>query len=629
MTSGTMGPRPFQRGREELELKFRVTDPATAERLIAADRLGVFVAGPAARPAHIEDRYMDTSDGALGRAGYAVRLRQRGRDTIVSVKSLARAAGEGGAVRRDEFEGPAYRPSPPIEWPPSAARSVVVEHVGGARLVDLVTVRQVRRVRLLRSAGTRVELSVDQVEIVAGDDVVDAFTDLEAELVRGDEAALAGLAERLAMEPGLRPEPSSKFATAMRAVAERGGRSSAADDQPREVEGPDATAEPGSSDVVDVPDATDVPDLTDVPDATDVPAAVNVPADASDAADVPAVPDEPDEAEAPDAAASMGLDEQAVPDGPVSAPSSATGVTADDPVAEAGRKVLRFHLGRMLEREAGVRAGLDVEDVHKMRVATRRQRAAWRVFGEAFRPRPTRPYRDGLRALARRLGTVRDLDVQLEAAEAYRSARSVDEPAALEPLLVAWRADREIARAALVEELDSDRYRRWVDAAGGLVLVEGGSVRAVGPTQPHHVRDTAPSRIWAAYEGVRAFEPVVPWADVPTLHELRIASKWLRYTIEFVQDALGDDAAELVSAVTALQDHLGQLQDADVTANLARRFLVDRVGTLTTGETAAIGRYLVDREREVLRLRRSVGPAWRGVASHEFRDALGRAVAAL
>ena len=84
------------------------------------------------------------------------------------------------------------------------------------------------------------------------------------------------------------------------------------------------------------------------------------------------------------------------------------------------------------------------------------------------------------------------------------------------------------------------------------------------PTQPHRVRDTAASRIWTAYEQVRGYEPVLRWADVETLHELRIAGKWLRYTLEFVREALGDDAAPLIARVTALQDHLGLMNDADV-----------------------------------------------------------------
>ena len=137
------------------------------------------------------------------------------------------------------------------------------------------------------------------------------------------------------------------------------------------------------------------------------------------------------------------------------------------------------------------------------------------------------------------------------------------------------------------------------------------------------------SRIWTAYEQVRGYEPVLRWADVETLHELRIAGKWLRYTLEFVREALGDDAAPLIARVTALQDHLGLMNDADVSASMARTFLIEHAGDLSGLESAAIGRYLVSREREVARLRRTIGAPWRGVAGVTFRRTLGRVVARL
>ena len=95
---------------------------------------------------------------------------------------------------------------------------------------------------------------------------------------------------------------------------------------------------------------------------------------------------------------------------------------------------------------------------------------------------------------------------------------------------------------------------------------------------------------------------------------MRIAGKWLRYSMEFVREALGADADPLIARVTALQDHLGLMNDADVTASMTRTFLVEQAGDLSSLESAAIGRYLVDREKEVARLRRTVGVTWRGVA---------------
>lgn len=543
--SGTV---PVER-HQEIELKYRVSDLAAGERLLDIATWGPLGATAGrVRETRMEDRYVDTAAGDLERAGYAVRLRQGQNGTIVSAKSLARTIAEDGAVTREELEGPADPVAPAADWPPSDARSLVVEHAGESTLVERVTVRQRRRKRIVRIGATRVELSLDEVEVVAGDAVVGAFVELEAELVKGEEAALGALATVFDAEAGLDRASSSKLETAMAIVAGDGSLR------------PPATADPSAPRLV---------------------------------------------------------------------VGKTPGVVPDDHVAEAGRKVMRFHLARMLAYEGGARSGEEMEDIHKMRVATRRQRAAWRVFGASFRPGRTRRYRDGLREIAARLGAVRDLDVLLEGADHYRADLPLTEQRALEPLLSAWREHREDARTLLIRELDSRRYQRWLDDYVDFVRTEGAAVLPVGPVQPHRVRDTAPSRIWTAYEQVRGYEPVLRWADVETLHELRIAGKWLRYSLEFVREALGPEADPLIAKVTALQDHLGLMNDADVTAGMARTFLVEHAGDLSPLEGAAIGRYLVDRERETMRLRRTVGPAWRGVAGVRFRRGLGRVVAGL
>ena len=557
-------PRPV-----EVELKYRVQDGPTAERYLEADTLATFVSASRVRPRQVEDRYVDTADGDLAKAGFAARLRRTSKGTSVSLKSLSGgpdASGDGsGAHRREELEGPAHQSDGPHDWPASDARALVLELAGDAPLLELVTVRQRRRRRELRDGDTSVELSLDAVEVVVRGEVVDQFDELEIELLKGDEARLTDLDGVLRADAGLRPSRISKLESALAAVSRKGAT---------EGIGPDIEPVPSTSDELHEEQAESANDSTGLP-------TVKTP-----------------------------------------------GVTADDHVAEAARKVLRFHLARMLAREAGTR-GEDAEELHAMRVATRRQRAAWRVFGDAFRRGRTKRYRSGLREIASRLGAVRDLDVLLDAADLYRADLPKVEQRSLEPLLGSWRQHRDDARVLLMRELDSDGYRRWVDDYRDFVRTEGAAVVPVGPVEPHRVRDTAPSRIWGAYQHVRGYEPVLRWADVETLHELRIAGKWLRYTLEFVREPLGPDATPLITRVVALQDHLGLMNDANVAAHMARTFLVERSGELSSNESAAIGRYLVDRERDVARLRRSIGRPWRGVAGVGFRRSLGRVVAGL
>jgi len=53
-------------------------------------------------------------------------------------------------------------------------------------------------------------------------------------------------------------------------------------------------------------------------------------------------------------------------------------------------------------------------------------------------------------------------------------------------------------------------------------------------------------------------------ANVPELHDLRIAAKRLRYTLEVLAGALGPAAALLEDEARALQDVLGEVHDCDV-----------------------------------------------------------------
>ncbi len=632
----------------EVELKYRLRDVASGERFLSAETLGPFRAAAAARTAQHEDRYLDTSDGALARAGFAARLRQTNAGTIVTVK--ATTALDGALARREELEGPADRTAEPRDWPPSAARSLILELCGDAPLVELVTVRQLRRKRRLKAPDAAVELSLDEVDVVARGRVIDRFAELEVELTSGDESRLAELRAFLENDSGLSPATSSKLEAAL-AASESAGVAARADGiaaggwdgvtAPDERSGPAASPRDGRR-----PRArggrTGRPSQTASRSAAQQEAGVAAPPGATAQTRAPRSAatgrgGHGQEAKGQEAARSIEPDRPSAAAGAVpSAPSAlplvvgkTPGVTAEDFLPEAGRKVLRFHLARMIAHEAGTREGNDPEDLHRMRVATRRMRAAWRVFGDGFQKGRTKRHRRRLREVAGRLGAVRDLDVLIEAGEAYLATQSRTEQRAVAPLFAAWRDQRDDARVLLVRELESESYKRWVDDFRDFVRNEGAGAAAVVPTVPHRIRDRAASQIWTAYEQVRAYEPVLRWADVATLHELRIAGKWLRYTLEFVRECLGPDAASLIARVTAMQDHLGLLNDADVAASMARAFLVERSGRLSEAEAAAIGRYLMDREREVARLRRTVGPIWRGVGGLAFRRGLGRAVAVL
>jgi CHAD domain-containing protein len=584
----------------EIELKYEVSARGAADGYLVAPRLGPYRAAGQVRSIRIEDRYVDTADWALAAAGLAARLRTGSRGTIVSLKASATAGGR--LQKREELEGPADLLQSPLQWPESAARDALLDICGDRPLEELVTVRQLRRVRRLAAAaepaeaGSKVavtgsaELSLDDVEVACGGAQVDSFEELEVELVAGPDAPLLELAAILDGDTSLRHVSRSKLDRAAAAVREHLPALPA--QARRRWEAAPAALPERSSKRRPGPQPGD---------------GAGAPAD-----------DTVREA-----------DETAPPRAPKPGPRT-IGVLADDSMPEAARKILAFHFAKMQKREVGTREGLDTEELHDMRVAVRRMRAAWRVFDGAFKPGRTKRLRRRLRTLSDKLGVVRDLDVLIEGLETYCDGLDPDQRPGVEPLLELWRRQREAARKQLIDELDSGGYAGFLHAMDEFISAGANSAAAVAfPTSPHRVSDRAPSLVWGAYEAVRAYELVLPWADVETIHQMRIATKWLRYTLEFFGETLGRDGPNLLARAMALQDFLGCLHDADVAAKLARDVLVAKTGELTRVEAEAIGSYLHSRERELARRRRALGPVWRAVNGAPFRRALGRATAAL
>jgi len=308
------------------------------------------------------------------------------------------------------------------------------------------------------------------------------------------------------------------------------------------------------------------------------------------------------------------------------------GVRADEPMAEAGRKILRFHFKRMLANEAGTRKGDDIEALHHMRVATRRQRGAFRIVRPYFKRKAVQAFRDELRTLAELLGGVRDLDVLIEAAVGYQASLKHDAGAALDPLLDEWRAQRDGARAKLLGHLDGEDYREFTTRYDEFLSSDGAGVKATSDDSPHPhlVRHVLPTEIWDHYGKLRAYETVLEWASIETVHALRIEGKRLRYLLEFFAEALGADLSDTIEALVALQDHIGELHDVDVTIGLLRDFLM-RASQASTDPAAIeiVGRYLKLQEARLRTLRRTLGRPWKPVAGKRLRATLARAVAKL
>jgi CHAD domain-containing protein len=227
----------------------------------------------------------------------------------------------------------------------------------------------------------------------------------------------------------------------------------------------------------------------------------------------------------------------------------------------------------MVAHEAGTRLGEDIEELHDMRVATRRMRAAFEVFQNAFEAKAVKKHLKGLKATGRALGRVRDLDVFMEKAQQYLDSVPQEQRTGLDPLLVLWENERQADREMMLEHLDSQDYVDFKRKFLEFVSKPGAGAKPIPETSPHLVKHVVPVLIYTRLASVRAYGPMLEAATIEQLHSLRIEFKKLRYTLEFFREVLGEGTKALIEDVKILQDHLGDLNDADVACSILREFL--------------------------------------------------------
>lgn len=314
-----------------------------------------------------------------------------------------------------------------------------------------------------------------------------------------------------------------------------------------------------------------------------------------------------------------------------------SGIEPCDLMAEAGRKTFYFHFAEMLSHEGGTRLGEDPEELHDMRVATRRMRAAFEIFENYFDGRAIKPYLKGLRAIGRVLGGVRDLDVFIEKAQTYLASQEGEARSGLEPLIAAWQAEREAARAKMFAYLDGNEYKEFIYSFSEFVQSPGTGVRSLSnelPT-PHLVKDVVPVLIYTRWSAVRAYEPLLQVATLDQFHALRIEFKKLRYAIEFFREVLGGEAQDLIDSLKKVQDHLGNLNDARVACQTLSDFLGDlekqqaSVPLVKRLNPKPIVAYLAVKHAERHDLMTSFQETWDAFNRQDFRVNLALAVSVL
>ncbi len=241
------------------------------------------------------------------------------------------------------------------------------------------------------------------------------------------------------------------------------------------------------------------------------------------------------------------------------------------PPRQCLRHILNVRVQNLLSHESGTRQDSDIEALHDMRVASRRLREAFEIFDFCFPAKVYDKLYQRVRQVTRALGEVRNADVAIAYLQDLSKANSdILIQVTLEDLLRRLSQSRRRARIRLLRELDQRRLQKLPGELTNVFWrIENMPLRyRRGPRQSRALaRRLLLQRV---REFFAARGAVSGEHDEANLHNVRIAVKKLRYAIETLDYAVGEQITNGLKSLKQLQDALGGLHDRDVLVGLIR-----------------------------------------------------------
>ena len=222
----------------------------------------------------------------------------------------------------------------------------------------------------------------------------------------------------------------------------------------------------------------------------------------------------------------------------------------------------------------GVRKGDDIECLHKMRVASRRIRAALPLFKRCYPKNQFKKWLKEIKRLTKFLGEARDLDVQIVFLQDFLKNRSqLSRNVGVELLLdslVNRRANLQVAVVNELEGLRSSGVLEDTKTVSNKIIAE----LVNEPFDPQNSIEEANDRIGRKLDSFLSMESCVHKEDdILCHHQMRVRAKWLRYTMEAFSSLYTERLSQEIEIIKHFQDVLGEMHDCDVWSNCIPEFI--------------------------------------------------------
>ncbi|MDD1695732.1 MAG: CHAD domain-containing protein [Methanoregula sp.] len=228
----------------------------------------------------------------------------------------------------------------------------------------------------------------------------------------------------------------------------------------------------------------------------------------------------------------------------------------------------------------GVKTSEDIEYIHRMRVASRRLRAALPLFRPCFPRKQFRRWMQEITSITRALGEARDTDVQLTFLSKYdrkqskklnsRTRKNNKTSPATGPAIQFLMGRLQKRRAALQSKVSSALVKLEESGVIDEMRIAFGNhppvtLRARKKSLAQGISPLAAFRIEKRLHTMLSYEHWIPDPDaVAEHHATRIAAKKLRYTIEVYSKVYRWGLKKILARVKKIQEILGDLHDCDV-----------------------------------------------------------------
>jgi CHAD domain-containing protein len=230
-------------------------------------------------------------------------------------------------------------------------------------------------------------------------------------------------------------------------------------------------------------------------------------------------------------------------------------------------RYVRRQTKQLAEQLEGVPSAADIECVHRARVASRRLRAALRMFRTCFPAKRIKKWDKQIRRLAGELGDARDRDVQIELlcellCEMTEKACSPG----IARLLAQLEHDREAVQVDVLRAIERLRRSKVLDdllTAAKRML--SGTKEKDPETFGPGAREQAGQYILRHVSELLSYQDsLADPEDQKRHHGMRIAAKRLRYTAEIAKPVYRGRLDPIIDAIKRLQTLLGDIHDCDV-----------------------------------------------------------------